>query len=443
MTAPPTNTITAKLATALDDNAPDVDEFLQEFHEWLLKCGENPARNKQMSPSGAQNYLARIDQLYRFVLEFDDLQTPRRLTHAQADELISRLVENQITTRSGNQYSQSSKRKYANALQKYFEWLEDEAITTDRWNPNVVFSDDEPESADSLSFKERHQIREAALTYNSLPSYYETPPAERERLNAVVAQRVGKPKDEVTKRDWREADTSAKTGSLIAVALETGMIPIEIKNATVDWYHPRKQVFVIPKEYAAKNRPTTELPVTDSTAEILSEWMRERRHLEIYDETNRIWLNQRGNPFTSGNLCYLVRQLCDAADIPIEDRKIVWYSLRHNLGHSFEEISDISATKDQLRHQYLETTKNTYGETATEKRRHVLEQINETAERAAADETFNPYVREQDVDQTVTVDTDQEQQDVHAHTVHVDQVIRDTPADRSQLARDILDSDDE
>ena len=441
MTAPPTNTITAKLAATLDDTATDVDEFLTVFHEWLLDRGENPDRNKPMSATGAQNYLARVDQLYRFVLEFGDLQTPRRLTHTQADELISRLDEDDILTQSGNQYSQSSKRKFANALQKYFEWLQDEGFTRERWKPNVVFTDGEHESADSLSFEERYQIREAALEYNSLPAYYETPPAERDRLDALVAQRVGKAKDEVTKRDWREADTSSKTGSLIAVTLETGMIPIEIKNASVEWYNPRQQVFVIPKEFAAKNRPSTELPVTNGTAEVLSEWLRERRHLAGYDGTNRIWLNQRGNPYTSGNLCYLVRQLCTAADIPIENRKIVWYSLRHNLGHTFEEIADVSATKDQLRHQYLETTKSIYGETATEKRRYTLEQINEVAKQAATDETYNPYAR--DVDISTTVDTEQEQQHGHSHTVHIDQEIPDTPADRSQLARDILDPDDE
>lgn len=441
MTAPPTKSITEKLADTLGDDTSDIDEFLQEYHAWLRDCGENPSRNKSMSPSGAQNYHARIDQLYRFVLDFDDLQTERRLTHEQADELIWRLDQDEILTQSGDAYSESSKRKFANALQKYFEWLHDEDLTAERWEPNVVFTDGEPESADSLSFEERHEIREAALEYSSLPAYYETPAAERDRLNAVVAQRLGKPKDAVTKRDWKAADTSAKVGSLVAVTLETGMIPIEIQHASVDWYNPRKQVFVIPKEFAAKSRPTTELPLTDATAEVFSEWLRERRHLAAYDETTRNWLNQRGNPYTSGNLCYLVRQLCRDAGIHIEDRKIVWYSLRYNLGHTFEEIGDISATKDQLRNQYLETTKNIYGETATEKRRYTLEAINQTAEEAATDERFNPYAG--DVDMSTTVGPDREQPDENSHTVHIDQHIPDTTDARSQLARDILDPDDE
>lgn len=438
---PPSKSITKKLADTLGDDAADVDEFLNDFFEWLRDCGQNPQRTKSMAPSGAANYHARIDQLYRFVLEFDDLQTERRLTTEQANDLIWRLDDDEILTQSGTTYSQTSKRKFSNALQKYFDWLHHEDIIAERWEPNVVFTDGEHESADSLSFKERYTIRETALEYSSLPAYYETSPAERERINAVVAQRLGKPKEAVTKRDWKEADTSAKVGSLVAVTLETGMIPIEIKNASVDWYNPRKQVIVIPKEYAAKNRPTTELPLTDDTADVLSEWMRERRHLSAYDDTQKIWLNQSENPYTSGNLCYLVRQLCQEAGIHIEDRKIVWYSLRHNLGHTFEEVADISATKDQLRHQYLETTKNTYGETATEKRRYTLEAISETAEEAATNDTYNPYAH--DVDRTVTVDSDAEQQDENSHTVHIDEEIADTTDARSQLARDILDPDDE
>jgi integrase len=433
--------ITEKLADTLGDDASDVETFLQAFHGWLRECGQNPQRNESMARSGAANYHARIDQLYRFVLEVDELQKERRLTHEQANDLIWRLDNDEILTQSGTAYSQTSKRKFSNALQKYFEWLHHEDMMPEPWEPNVVFADGEHESADSLSFEERHKIRETALEYSSLPAYYETSPAERERINAIVAQRLGKPKEEVTERDWKEADTSAKVGSLVAVALETGMIPIEIKNARVDWYNPRKQVFVIPKKYAAKNRPTTELPLTDDTAEVLSEWMRERRHLSAYDDTTRIWLNQSENPYTSGNLCYLIRQLCRAAGIHIEDRKIVWYSLRHNLGHTFEEVADISATKDQLRHQYLETTKDTYGETATEKRRFTLEAISETAEEAATNDSYNPYA--QDVDQTITVDSDTEPESGNSNGVHIDEEIADTTDARSQLARDILDPDDD
>lgn len=441
MTDSEQRTITAKLVEALGDDATAVDEFLSEYYEWLRKCGKNPQRNKSMAPSGAENYHDRIDQLYRFALEFAHLRAGRRLTYTHADELIRRLDEDEIRKQSGGEYASTSKRKFSDTLQKYFTWLHDTGVTAEQWEPNVVFVDGDHESADSLSFRERHQIREVALEYGSLPAYYETSPAERDRINALVAQRLGKLKSAITQRDWQQADTSAKIGSLVAVTLETGLIPIEIQNATLDWYYPRKQVFKIPAEFAAKERPTTELPLTDETDDIFGNWVRERRHLEAYDDTNLLWLNQRGNPYTSGNLCYLVRQLCEQAGIDYENRKIVWYSLRHNLGHTFEETADISATKDQLRHQYIETTKNIYGETAAEKRRHTLEEINETAKRAATDDAYSPYAP--DDGSGIAVYPDLENPGGDGNTMHVDAEIEDTMAARSRLARDLLDVDEE
>lgn len=441
MTDSEQRTITEKLANALGDDAPVVEEFLAQYYQWLRECGKNPQRKVSMAASGAANYHDRIDQLYRFALEVDNLRAGRRLTYTQADEIIRRLDQDEIRKQTGGEYASTSKRKFSDALQKYFTWLYDIGVTAEQWDPNVIFVDGDHESADSLSYSERHQIREAALEYGSLPAYYETAPEERDRINALVAQRLGKLKSDITQRDWQQADTSSKVGSLVAVTLETGMIPIEIEHATLDWYYPRKQVFKIPDEYAAKERPTTELPVTDETAEVFGDWVRERRHLEAYDDTEVLWLNQRGNPYTSGTLCYLVRQLCEEAGIDYENRKIVWYSLRHNLGHTFEETADISATKDQLRHQYLETTKNIYGETATEKRRYALEEINETAKRAATDDAYNPYAP--DDGSGIAVYPDLENPGGDGDTMHVDTDIEDTMAARSRLARDLLDVDEE
>lgn len=432
--------ITDRLTRALGDDAGRVEAFLEEYYDWLRERGRNPARNQPMADNGAGNYHARIDQLYRFALRFDDLHKVPRLTQSQADELIRQLDHDKITKQSGDPYADGSKRKFSDALQKYFEWLHNTDIVDDEWEPKVVFVDGDPESADSLSYAERHLIRKAALDYGSLPAYYETDPDERDRLEGLIAQRIGKQKRDITQEDWQAADTSRKTGSLIAVTLETGMIPIEIEYATLDWYDPGKQVFVIPEEYAAKDRPTTELPLTDETADVFSAWIRERRHLDAYDDTRRIWLNQRGNPYGSGNLCYLLRQLCEEADIDHDNRKIVWYSLRHNLGQTVEDTADISTAKDQLRHQYIETTKNIYGETVTEKRRATLEEIQQTAERAATDETYNPYAPEDKNGIAVYPDLDQPTGD--ETSMHVDATIEDTTAARIDLIREIIESDD-
>lgn len=443
MTDSTEKSITKKLANALDGNAVVVEEFLADYYTWLRKCGRNPTRNKPLAPNGAANYHSRIDQLYRFTLEFDDLRAGYRLTNAHADELIRRLDNDEIRKRSGDKYDSASKRKFSDALQKYFTYLDDIDMIAEPWEPNVVFVDGDHTSAASLTFVECYQIRNAALEYGSLPSYYETNDDERDRINALVAQRLGKPKAAVTQQDWMAADTSAKVGSLIAVALETALIPIEIKHATVDWYNPKQQMFVVPEEHAAKSRPENELPLTDATAEALSKWLRERRHLETYDDTNRIWLNQHGNPYTSGSLCYLLRQLCETAGIDHENRKIAWYSIRHTLAEIIKEVGDLEEASDQLRHNELETTKDIYAQTNPESRRHTLEKINAIAERAATDETYNPYAREDHDNSSGSDGSASPENRGDTTTMHVDAEIENSIAGRSQLARDLLDTDDD
>jgi integrase len=232
------------------------------------------------------------------------------------------------------------------------------------------------------------------------------------------------------------------------VGLETGITPVEVEEARVHWYDKERAVLEIPQEYASKNRPTSELPVTDATAELMSKWIQERRHYEKYDGTERLWLNQKGNPFDSANLCDLVRRLCEEAGIKHENRKIVWYSLRHNVGQSIEEIEDLSEARDQLRHDSIETTKQFYAETAIESRRETLERVNETAQRTVEDPMFNPYRDDAETqNQSYARYPDENTrsasvEDSGANKIHIDTSIKDTTEARNKLAKDILDGDD-
>ena len=189
------------------------------------------------------------------------------------------------------------------------------------------------------------------------------------------------------------------------------------------------------------------------------EWIQERRYYEKYDDTDLLWLNQDGNPYDSKNLCYLLRRLCEEAGIDHENRKIVWYSLRHNLGQSMEETEDLSQAKDQLRHDHIETTKSTYGESTIESRRYTLEKISETARRTAEDPDFNPYGDEdvtptsasqnndsvestsREVDFTASTSRDDTSSSAQSSTKHIDVVIDDTQDAKVDLTRHILADD--
>ena len=434
----PNPPITDALKKQLGDQTPRVEQHLSEFYDWMLTKGKNPKRHKPLSESTSGNYHDRIDQIYRFILERVSPKEMHALTHEQADQIVEWLDQNKIKKQKGGDYSESGKRKFTNALEKYFKWQHERGTDAELWEPRVTFSDGKHESADRLNFEERWLVREAAMNYGSLPSYHGVDPEERDRINGLIAQRLGKPKDEVTSKDWTRADSSTKIGSLIAVTLETGMIPIEIAEARLDWYDEQRNILKIPNEYAAKDRPTEELPVTDDTGEQMSQWIQERRHYEKYDGSNRIWLNEHGNPYNSKNLCYLVRQLCEEAGIEHENRKIVWYSLRHNLGQSIEEEEDLSEARDQLRHEHISTTNEFYGKSTVESRRHTLEEVNDTAQKTAEEPGFNPYAEDSDnqtVDLTTTID---DTSDDETTSTHVDVEINDTKKGRNELAQKVL-----
>lgn len=433
----PDKRITTALETALGEDADTTEQHLNDFYVWMMSKGRVPARDKPLSESQARNYHSRIDRLYRALIARNNPTSLCALPPEHADRLIQWLDHDKIRKRNDDPYAETSKRKFSDALEKYFEWRHNCGTIDEGWSPKINFVDGDHESADKLNFKERWLIRQTATSYGSLPAYYETDPEERDRINGLVAQRLGIPKDDVTSSHWNHADTSTKVASLVAVTLETGIIPIEVGAARVNWYDQKRHVFRIPNEHAGKDRPTTTLPLTEDTGELLSQWIQERRHYEKYDDTNRLWLNRNGNPYNSKNLCYLLRRLCDEAGIDHEDRKIVWYSLRHNLGQTMEETEDLSEANDQLRHKYLETTKQHYGESAIESRRQTLEEINETARRTVEQPGFNPYA----TDSTTTTQhhsTQKKEATPNQGTTHIDTYIHDTKADRSELARKLL-----
>jgi integrase len=383
--------ITSQLEQLLGDDAEFVERKHNEFYAWMRQKGKDTNKGEPLSEYVARNYHSRIDQILRLVIERVQPNDRTVLTHHQADLIVKWLNEDLITKQGGGEYKETSKRKFTNAMQSYFDWRQHEGPQDEAWEPNITFTDGEHTSADKLNFNERWLVREEAKKNGSLPSYIDVSEGERDKINALVAQRLGKPKEDVTAKDWERADTSAKIGSLVAVASEAGLIPIEIKRARVGWYNESQNTLTITDEDSGKDRPTTEIPLSKEAGELLSQWIQERRHYEMYDGTDRLWLNNEGNPYTSDNLCYLIRKLFDSAGLDREGRKIVWYSLRHNMGQLMAEVGSIHEASDQLRHKDISTTSEFYAEASTEKRRRTIEKINKLSRNVAQDPDFDPY----------------------------------------------------
>lgn len=436
--------LTNSLADMLGDDYETVQGRLNAFFTWMIEKGKDPAQYEPMSEATAESYIKRLDMVQRDVIQYFEPDGVPDITDDHADEILRMLAEDELKKRGGEPYSDSAKRKFSNAIQKLLEWKFHTGQMNYEWRPRIKFSQSNHDSAAKFSYGELGTLFETARAYNALPSYYTSSPEERERINGLIAQRLGKKKEEITREDWLRADQSPKIGSLVLTGYDAGLAPKEVQNAELSWYDPDRQVLHIPTEQATKNREKEEVGLSDETCEALDKWVQVRRHLPLYDGTGKLWLNQRANPYSSGSLCNLVRKLCDEAGISTQNREIRWYSLRHTSGQNVSSEGSLAEANDQLRHKSFETTQATYNESHVEELKNTLNKTHEKASRAANDPDYNPYSEEepsQNVDSRITVKETSSEEIVTSTSdgsVHIDAVIQDTTQERVDITRKIL-----
>ena len=351
--------------------AIDYSEERSDLNRWLNNVGKNPEKYEGYSKDSVKNYASRIDQFLRWIWEMDGYTT--HPTHEQADEYIEQLARNEITTQTGDAYSDSSKRKMANALERYFEWLAD-TQDGEKWDSPIEFTDRDYNPPDAFTRDERRRLRKAALEYDSIPSYGSLLPSERERWKIYLAQRLGKPKDEVVPADWEQLNTDWKVPSLVHTTLDAGLRPCEIERARVSWIRPEKQELHIPKEQSAKNTENWSVSLLPKTVKILERWLEQRTARSKYDNTEALWLNRQGNAYTSASLRTILNNLCELAEIDRTNRRIVWYSFRHSLGTHMTDTGNLAQAKEQLRHKSLKSTLQ-YKQPSHKERRDTLNKI--------------------------------------------------------------------
>jgi len=353
-----------------------------EFLDWMLEDGKekDDGGRTGLSLSGAKNTLYRLDQVQRFCHNRFD-HNPLDVTPQEAEEFADALIDDEWPKRNGEPRSDDDKRKLIEALEKYFEF-QAEQNGQQSWKAQYKPSQSYYESYDEFRLAERFQLRETALEYGSLPAYSKVSPEQRTQIKRYLSQKLGVPMNEITPSDWERNSNGLHEASLIWAAFDLGLTPKEVSNATFDWFDLTAGTVNIPREEESKDRQDEDLALLPDTVQLLREWRKERKHLERYEDTDLIWLNQAGNPYSSGPLNRLLRQLCDEAEINIGNRKICWYSIRHSLGHYLRSMGDLYEANDQLRHASLETTK-TYSNTIVEERRETLQEIYEFAEEEA------------------------------------------------------------
>jgi site-specific recombinase XerC len=223
--------------------------------------------------------------------------------------------------------------------------------------------------ADYLSNKERVKIRDAAYEYGTIPTEDMTE-EEIDELKTELAQRFGVKKSELSIDDHR----SWKIPSLVEVSLDAGLRPCEVKNATVDWIDRDKRRLLIPHDDSSKNDDNWKVVLTEGTFEKLENWIEEREKKEMYENTDKIWLTNDGNPFSCKALRDKMRRLFEIADISKKGRKVSWYVMRHSAGTYIADSGGLEHATAQHRHNSKDTTKK-YIHPPVESRRETLESI--------------------------------------------------------------------
>jgi integrase len=133
-------------------------------------------------------------------------------------------------------------------------------------------------------------------------------------------------------------------------------------------------VLRIPKGDSSKNTGNWKVSIQDRTAEMLDRWIQERQTRAAYDNTDALWLTRERNPYQSSALRYVLKRLCDIADIGTERRSLSWYALRHSTGTYMTREEDLAAAQTQLRHKSPETTMK-YDQVPIEDRRDALDRM--------------------------------------------------------------------
>ena len=161
--------------------------------------------------STADNNLRRVTRILSKIWDGHYGYT-LQLSTEMCDWHVSRLDDDEIVKKNGEPYARSTKRKHVCALIAFMRFNWDER-SGESWEPEQMFVSNNRASpiADPIKLDERKAVREATLEYKALKRYNNCSPEERDRIKAYLAQRLEKPKEEVTKSDWKQVTGAGRS----------------------------------------------------------------------------------------------------------------------------------------------------------------------------------------------------------------------------------------
>jgi len=337
---------------------PDYEEWKRAFLVWLATKGKRPASRDGLSRSTVRKTSHSVGAAMRWLWSERDTYTTQ-LSADDADRYTRFLAAH-----SG--YSDSGIANHVKGLKRLFKYRNHEHGTDIGWSCPFQLSEPRVTNRDYFKQDEFRPLYEAALEHGTVKHYNSCSTAERDRLKGVLATRYDKSKDDVIPHDFERAN-SFKVPSLVGMALDMGLRPVEIERAKPSWVFPEKRLVRIPAEESSKNRDNWECVLSQRTARALSRWLSERQSYDAYATSDSLWLNAKRNPYTSKSLNYLLDQLVERAGISPAGRDLTWYSIRHGVATIWVEEEDVHDAREQLRHVRVKTTLG-YSHSSTEKR---------------------------------------------------------------------------
>ncbi|CDK39841.1 xerC/D-like integrase [Halorubrum sp. AJ67] len=344
----------------------DYYDYKERLLRWLDTMGKNPERAEGYADSTVANVTYKID-LYNVWNWKETGNYGTRLTTDRADAHMMYLIM------EGDRYSDTYKDIVQKCLKRVFKYQNHVEGADIEWEPEHTFSQDLSAPRDFLTMDERRAVRDAALDYGSVPAYNGLSPGERDQWRQYLSQRLEKPKKKVVPEDWTKAN-SWKIPSITWTSLDTGLRPIEVERARVQWVDTKNNVLRIPKDESSKNEDNWTVSITERTGSALERWLDEREYYDEYDDSDALWLTRHGNSYNSSSLRKVLHRLCGIAEIPVENRQMSWYTIRHSVGTYMTREEDLAAAKAQLRHKSPKTTMR-YDQAPVEDRRDALNRM--------------------------------------------------------------------
>lgn len=323
-------------------------EHQRELAEWMLNLGKNPSKADGYSYSTAKTRMNRLDMFYRSVWCEEDRYV-QHMTTDHADAWMRELAK--------KDFKESTKNHYQKSVKTLFKWQRDARNRNVEWEPEIEYSDPSTnyQPRDYLTKRDRRKLRQAAMDYGTIPHYNIVTPDERKQWKTYLAQRLQKPKDEISKEDWHRAN-SFKYTSMIHTALDAGLRPIEINRANVSWLDIDNGVLRIPREESSKNRENWIVALKEETVSMLKRWLDERDAREKYDRRDALWLTKRSNRYDKDSFRDVFRRIAQEANLDLENRDLTPYSIRHSTATYVASEEGLAVAAEQCRHKSKRTT---------------------------------------------------------------------------------------